>query len=86
MKKLMALLGMVLMLAVLPAVAADTQKTSDAGTAKQSPGKQEKSSPSTMQKAGDSVKSGWHKFTKSVKQGRTKPACTAEKKSLKQCN
>lgn len=31
------------------------------------------------------VKKGWEKFKHSVKQGRTKPACTAEQKSLNQC-
>jgi len=86
MKKLMLLLAVACSLVMLPAAAADAKKTSEAGTAQQSHSEPEKSSGGTMQKAGDSVKSGWHKFTKSVKQGRTKPSCTPEKKSLKQCD
>jgi hypothetical protein len=86
MKNLMAILSMVLTLVMLPAIAADAQKTSGAGSEQKSQNKPEKKSPGTMEKAGDSVKSGWNRFTKSVKQGRAKPACTPEKKSLKQCD
>ncbi len=35
--------------------------------------------------SGSSLKNGWNRFTHDVKQGRKKPACTPEQKSLKQC-
>lgn len=73
------------MLAVQSASAAESQKQSAAGAEQKSQAKPEKKAPGTAQKAGDSVKSGWNKLTRSVKQGRTKPVCTPEQKSLKQC-
>lgn len=81
----MAMGVLAMMLAVRPASAEGSQKQSAAGTEQKSQAKPEKKAPGTAQKAGDSVKSGWNKFTRSVKQGRTKPACTPEQKSLKQC-
>lgn len=44
-----------------------------------------KKQASKMQKAGDSVKSGWKKFTHDVKQGTKKPACTPAQRSMNQC-
>ena len=85
MKPLMAIVTMALLLAIQPAWAADAQKKSEAGAEQKSQAKPEKKSPGTMEKAGDSVKSGWNRFTKSVKQGAKKPVCTPEQKSLKQC-
>lgn len=44
-----------------------------------------KKPPGKMKKAGSSVKSGWHKLTRSVKQGAKKPACTPAQRSMNQC-
>ena len=91
MKKLMMI---TMLLAACAAWAADTAQKTDvkpasvtASPAESTPKKAaaEKKKPGTMEKAGSSVKSGWHKFKKSVKQGRKKPACTPEQRSLKQC-
>lgn len=44
-----------------------------------------KKQASKMEKAGNSVKSGWNKFTHDVKQGVKKPACTPAQRSMNQC-
>lgn len=85
MKPLMAIAAMALLLAIQPAWTAEAQKKSATGTEQKSQAKPEKKSPGATEKAGNSVKSGWNSFTKSVKQGAKKPACTPEQKSLKQC-
>ena len=86
MKPLVTIAAMGLMLAIQPVCAADAQKQSATGAEGQkSQAKPEKKSSGTTEKTGDSVKSGWNKFTRSVKQGKTKPTCTPEQKSLKQC-
>ena len=86
MKTLITIAAMGLMMAIQPVCAAEAQKQSATGAEGQkSQAKPEKKSSGSMEKAGDSVKSGWNKFTRSVKQGRTKPDCTPEQKSLKQC-
>ncbi len=84
MNRLMTILAVLLL--VHPAFAADAQKKPAAASEQKTQAKpEEKKAPGTMEKAGHSVKSGWDSFTKSVKQGAKKPVCTAEQKSLKQC-
>jgi LAS superfamily LD-carboxypeptidase LdcB len=85
-------------LACCNAWAADAAKSTDSPTAdktaaKQEPEKKEvpskkpvsKKKSSKMENTGDSVKSGWNKFTHDVKQGAKKPACTAAQRSMNQC-
>lgn len=85
MKALLVIAAMGLVLAIQPACAVDAQKQPVARAEQKPQTKPAKKSDGTMDKAGYSVKSGWNSFTKSVKQGRKKPACTQEQKSLKQC-
>jgi hypothetical protein len=92
MKKIAWIVTVLMATSLQPAMGADTGSEAAGGTTQKSqdhsktPAKSaKKKSPGTMEKTGDSVKTGWHKFTKSVKQGAKKPACTPEKKSLKQC-
>lgn len=60
-----------------PAKTPADQKSSSKQAAKKEPG--------VMEKTGQQAKSGWHKFTKSVKQGNKKPTCTPAEKSMNQC-
>ncbi len=86
MKKLATGMLAVWLLSIGPALAAETQKQPAA--TKESAGSktaEKKKAPGTMDKAGNSVKSGWNRFTKSFKQGRKQPTCSAEQKSLRQC-
>lgn len=91
--KRFALIAVLMMVATLQsAMGAEDSKGTSSNSAQKSPdqsnpqGKSEKKkSPGTMEKAGNSAKSSWHKFTKSVKQGAKKPTCTPEQKTLKQC-
>ncbi len=92
MKKLVASLLILTVLSIPPALAADSQPQAAPGktqpatkeAASKKPAEKQKS-PGTMEKAGNSLKSGWNRFTQSVKQGRKQPDCTPEQKSLKQC-
>lgn len=85
MKLRVTIITVVLMLAVYPAVATES-RTAPAGSEQKSQAKPAKKSRGTMEKTGDSIKSGWHKFTESVKHGSKEPPCKQEQKSLKRCD
>jgi hypothetical protein len=59
--------------------------TEHKNTDKQAAKQAVKKEPGVMEKTGQSAKSGWHKFTKSVKQGNKKPPCTQAEKSMNHC-
>lgn len=82
MKKVLVCMITGYLMAAVPAFAADTPKTDSTTQAKH---EETKKQPSTMHKAGDKVKSGWHKLTTSVKKGSKTHACNDEQRSLKQC-
>jgi len=81
MKKILVCIIAGYLMAAVPAFAADAPKTDTT----QARHEEAKKQPSTMHKAGDKVKSGWHKLTTSVKKGSKTHTCTDEQRSLKQC-
>jgi len=89
MKKILVCIITGYLMTAIPAFAAETTKTDSTTQVKHSTTQvkheEAKKQPSTMHKAGDKVKSGWHKLTASVKKGSKAHACTDEQRSLKQC-
>ena len=82
MKKILVCIITGYLMAAIPAFAAEAAKSDSTTQVKHEEAKKQ---PSTMHKAGDKVKSGWHKLTASVKKGSKAHTCTDEQRSLKQC-